>query len=208
MAQRVKAANPAVQDVYVAPRLPATLLIAITERLPQEIVQVGQQAWFVDRTGVVYGKAEIASSELPIVDLTNAIPVPKLGDRLPTASDSALGTALMVLRAISRDSGRQIPSVTSVTVDQYGNLCLNTVKNFQVKLGQPDDIPQKLDAVDESIGANSALPDQYAYLDVTSYQHPAVMPRKAQVQEPSVGPDGAGSAGPDLAVRDSGSKNL
>ncbi len=60
-----------------------------------------------------------------------------------------------------------------ITVDQNLNLCLNRKDNLQIRLGQPDSLPQKVALADATVSADGgALARQAAYIDVSSPQQP------------------------------------
>jgi len=74
--------------------------------------------------------------------------------------------------------GRPELTAQSISVDQSMNICLNRGDHLQVRIGQPDDLPNKLAVASSTLlAAGDHAADRIAYLDVTSPGQPAVMPR-------------------------------
>jgi cell division protein FtsQ len=173
-AQRLEA-DPAIDRVTRSIKLPHTLVLTVTERQPRAVLAGGGQFWLLDKKGVPYRELDVPLPHLPVVQVAQAVLPTEitLGKPLRTAW---LPDAYRLLALLQKTPDL---AYAKITVDQNLNLCLNSKNNLQIRLGQPDSLPQKVALAAATVNADGgALAKQAVYIDVSSLRQPVYMPRK------------------------------
>lgn len=119
--------NPWVASADVSRRLPATLRINVTERVPAAILDVGEEAYAIDRLGHVLEQQEttVAPTALVIRDIQDIEPV--VGHR----SDSeALQNALRVYGALNQEMLAVTRAISAPTVEETAIITEDGVEVF------------------------------------------------------------------------------
>lgn len=167
--------DPVIDHAARSIELPNRLVLTVTERQPRAVLAGGGQFWLLDNKGVPYRQLDKPLPHVPIVQVAAAV----LPDEVTLGKPLHyiwLTDAYRLLALLEKSPDL---SVAKITVDQNLNLCLNRKDNLQIRLGQPDSLPQKMAQVDEIVAADSgALARQAAYIDVSSPLQPVYMPRK------------------------------
>ena len=176
------AANPVVDRASYSIRLPNQLVLTVKERQPKAIVAGQGQFWLVDAKCVAYRQLEGPLAGVPLVQAASAVLPPEI-----TAGQSLrspwLTDAFALLDLLPADSNL---AGLKVVVDQNSDLCLNRYDGLQIRLGQPDSLPQKMVLAEAAVAAHGS---ESAYIDVSSPEQMVRMPRKSDSGKENNGPE-------------------
>lgn len=155
--------DPWIERVSISRRLPSTLRIEVTERVPAALVDTGISFWFVEDGGRVI--AESVPSSATMVPVIRDIPdfVAEPGER----SDSAtLRNALAVLAGLS---GELRASVRSITAPSVSETTLLTATGVEIMVGEAVNMDEKSVIVIDILAAEGA---GVVFIDVRSIERP------------------------------------
>lgn len=169
--------RPEIEEVKIRRRLPHTLIVQIKERKPFAIVTAGSGFYEIDEHGLIFRRISSPTPSVPLVSLQNEIGL-RAGER---PKDTHLASAMNCLALCNENDCR----VTKLSVDHVGNVCLNMGSGFYVKLGQAEQIAEKLNIIQATVQARPDIVREALYIDVSCPSAPALK-RKAQVEEPEV----------------------
>ena len=165
--------DPLVDHVARTIALPRTLVLNVSERQPFATLKVADVSgapayWLLDRKGVPFRMLDAPQPGVPLLEWEGESPAGlALGHRL---ADDRLTEAYSLMGLVS---GKKILSVQKIKVDQKANLCLNSSDNLQIKLGQPDALPQKLALAQAAVGWHEgAFARRAACIDVSCPEQP------------------------------------
>lgn len=163
---------PAVADVTLHRRLPDRVIIRVQERQPMACVAARNAHFTIDATGIAFRKDAKPPRGLPLVTGMEAEPL-QLGGRI----DEERARALRAFMEAAADYPQR--GVPRVSIDQNGNLCLNsTGLGYQVRLGPAVQLKEKLALL---AALERSLPDireRCQYIDLSCLEAPAWKPRK------------------------------
>ena len=136
--------DPVIDHVRRSIELPHTLVLTVTERQPFATLAVAnadgaQDYWLLDRKRVPYRVFDAPPAGVPLLEWEGAPPAGLTPGK--SLADARLAEAYGVM-ALVRD--KKNLDVQKIKVDQNANLCLNSTADLQIKLGQPDALPQKV----------------------------------------------------------------
>ena len=171
------ARDPVIAHVTRSLRLPQTLVLHVAERQPYAALAVADglgnvNYWVLDQKRVPFRVVPAPPAGVPLLEWQGQPPALTLGKPLV---DSRLTDAYALLALV-----RQTPNlaVQKIKVDQYANLCLNSVNHLQIKLGQPDALPEKVALAQAALNADGGqLAQRIACLDLSCPQQPVITPR-------------------------------
>lgn len=173
--ERVKKNRPEISEVRIGRVLPKTVAVKIKERVPHIAVMASNMPdekpqacgyLLVDKEGYIFHKTNKLPQPLPIIKLDSGH-YSKLAFGVKT-KNAALISAMKCL-----DDCHKINCDTDkISVDQAGNLCLNIGSDFYVKLGQPVEIPEKLETLQKMLPALRERGETLLYVDVSCRQKP------------------------------------
>lgn len=158
--------DPVVADVHLHRRLPRILVIDITERRAQLVLNTGALLYEVDGSGVPFRKVSAANPKLPMICCAISGPV-ILGRALKSPAFASARDCLI------RARGKKEFRVAKIAVDPAGHLCLNVREGFEVRLGRPDQIATKLDIVCRLVQQAPDFRRRGMYVDVSCPEAPA-----------------------------------
>ncbi len=174
------AADPVIDHAERSVRPPNLLVLTVAERQPYAVLAATQsglrQFWLLDHKGIPYRQLDSSPAHLPVIDAAEAA--------LPHAV--VLGRPLEAkwlpeayhLLALARTDPHL--SGAKIAVDQNLNLCLNRKDMPQIRLGQSEALPWKIELADAALSAyGGALSRRAAYIDVSCPQQPVWRPRAA-----------------------------
>lgn len=159
--------NPVIKMVRIYRKLPDKLLIRITERTPDCLLKVPDNAYEIDSAGIPFRIPVKIDENIPIViyDLKEKVILGKLiTDDIFTASRRCI--ELSRINCPFR--------IKEITVDQNGDICLNSHDGFNVKIGRPVDLEHKMDIASQVIIQIPLFRTTGDYIDVTCPDAPAV----------------------------------
>ena len=168
-------ANPLIDHATRSIKLPNTLILTVAERQPHAVLAGGGQFWLLDKKGVPYRELDKPLPHVPVIQAASAVLPPDITLGKP------LGTVWLTdaYRLLALLQTAPDLAAAKITVDQNLNLCLNRKDNLQIRLGQPDSLPQKVALAVATVDADGgALAREAAYIDVSSLRQPVYMPRK------------------------------
>jgi cell division protein FtsQ len=177
-ARRLTKADPVIERVRCAIRLPRTLVLRVTERQAYVLLHTGGAYLEVDRKGIPFRAVDRPDPSLPVLEWTGET---ALGD-VPLGTPIHARWLADAYNLLDLVADKKNLTAASVEVDQNANLCLNRLDHLQIKLGQADGLPQKIALAQATMDANGGeLARQAAYIDVSCPERPAWMPRGANV---------------------------
>lgn len=188
-------ALPWVRSARVTWMTPHALSIRFTPREPVVLASIGGQQYEVDEAGVPIRIARAnVQGRLPHVEVEKAINV---RPGVPMADPSLLAAIKLYRDAPSQP----MVHIAKIRVDPAGNMCLNMIDGIQVLLGQPEDLPEKMqyiqhvytldpDVCSRMLAINLSVPKQPACTLKTDIQaNAAGAPDKSSPSDARV-PDG------------------
>lgn len=165
------AADPLIDHASCSIHLPNLLVLTIKERQPKVVLAGNGQFWLLDSNAVAYRQLPAPQAGVPLIQATAAVLPSEIRAgqslRSPWLSDAL--ELLSLLPASPNLAGLKI------VVDQNSNLCLNRKDGLQVRLGQPDSLPEKMVLAEAAVAAHGT---ESAYIDVSSPEQMVRMPRK------------------------------
>lgn len=174
VAEEIRKGRPEIKEAKIGRVLPRTIVVRITERTPYVSATIiggkNPSYWLVDKSGIPFHEVSKPPDSAPVVEFA-----PKLKLRFvagKTMKNRAFSSAIDCLENC-RSAGYK---TDKISVDQVGNLCLNIGSEFYVKLGQPIDVPKKLEVLSKIL----ARPDIGSYIDISCYERPAVGKKSGQ----------------------------
>jgi cell division protein FtsQ len=182
IAERVERSEPVLQSAQVAIQLPHTIVVTVTERQPYALLSEGDGGfWVLDSHGVPFRELPSRPPDLPCVILPSSSLNPELGQPVSLENATPIGAFYQTIALLSSPRMAILSKIREITVDQNANLCLNMSNNLQIRLGQPDNLAQKLALAATALSEDSGLLDKAQYLDFTDPQRPAWKPRSSIV---------------------------
>lgn len=158
--------NPIVEKVAVSRRFPDALVVRITERKAYCVLSTRGEFYEVDAAGIPFRTVASPDPKLPVLscDVPKAI---VLGKPIGAAAFHTATNCLQLARQLKEFS------VGKITVDPNNDLCLNVRGGILIRLGQPQQLQDKLDKAQRTI---QLVPD-LEYVDVTCPGAPALKPK-------------------------------
>lgn len=150
--------NPVVKDVRLYRLLPGTLIVQVIERKPVFVLSIGEKLYEVDHSGIPFRSVKNAYSALPVISCN--VPCVIVGKR---PNSSVFNTAMECLLMAQKMKFR----VVKLSVDQSQDLCLNIRDGYQVKLGRPDRLVDKLDVAARTVDQIPEFRQRGEYIDVS-----------------------------------------
>ncbi len=164
---------PEVESVRVDRVLPKTVKLRVQERKPCALLNDGKKMFLVDDAGVAFHQVSKPAPGFTVIAV-----------RGPLASGDAVGKtsmeACLALEAL-RCAVKERLSVRKILVDPDGDICLNMMGGFDVKLGQAQEIPRKMKLVRKALEGKPELATDAKYIDVSCPKYPAWLPKSASV---------------------------
>ena len=174
------AADPVIDHAERSVRLPNLLVLTVAERQPYAVLTATQggarQFWLLDHNGIPYRQLDRSPAHLPVIVAAEAaLPADVILGR-------PLGTQWLpeAYRLLARTQSDPHLSGAKIAVDQNLNLCLNRKDMPQIRFGQSEELPWKIELADAALSAyGGALSHRAAYIDVSCPQQPVWRPRTA-----------------------------
>lgn len=162
---------PWVADAIVSRQLPDHLVITIKARLPVTVLTTPAGRWELDGRGIPIRPAQMMATLPEIVANMNSVIEPGVAVDLP-----GVAGALSVVEMAKRGKPIQI---AKIEVDQNADLCLNMQDSVAIRLGQVEDLPQKLTLVHRIYEEKPDIGTEVARIDLRCLDAPACLPRSA-----------------------------
>lgn len=155
--------DPWIQDASISRRLPSTLRIEVTERVPAAVVDTGVSFWFVEKGGRVI--AESVASSATAVPVIRDVPdfVAEPGE---VSESAALRNALAVLSGLSDELRATIRSITAPSVSET---TLLTATGVEITVGEAVNMDEKSVIISDILAAQGA---NVVFIDVRSIERP------------------------------------
>ena len=159
--------NPVVKDIQLHRRLPDTLIVKVIERKPDLILSTRETLYEVDSMGVPFRIVKSGNENLPVIfcEVPGRI---TLGKPLHGSTFDVARKCLLLARE------KKIFHITNLIVDQSGNLCLNVRDGYQVKLGKPYRLADKLYNAALTVEQIPEFRQHGEYVDVSVPEAPAL----------------------------------
>ena len=163
-----------VESVEVNKKLPATLEIALKERIPSAFIPAEGGFFQIDLKGhILRRQATIESQLLPIITGVNLSPGTGVGKRLDSAK------LQMGLRMVSQMDERAKQIVAEIDVSDPQKLKAYTVQGTEVRFGNAEDFQEKFNKFLQVISDEEKMDrlDEMEYIDVSFSGRPVVFYR-------------------------------
>ena len=159
--------NPIIEKVTVSRRFPDALVVRITERRAYSVLSTQGEFYEVDAAGIPFRTVASPDPKLPVLscEVPQAI---VLGKPIGAAAFHTATHCLRLARQL-----KEFP-VGKITVDRNNDLCLNVQGGLLIRLGQPQQLQDKLNKAQRTI---QLVPD-LEYIDVTCPGAPALKPKQ------------------------------
>lgn len=152
--------NPIIKAVHLHLKLPNTLLIQVIERQAEYILDTGHAFFEVDSSGVPFRIVQKYNPGIPVICYAlDKNPVLGRPITIPEFK-SAMDTLGLAQRA-------GLVGITKISVDQSNDLCLNVRDKYDIKLGRPDQLSEKL-KIAVNMERKPGLRDSLEYIDVSA----------------------------------------
>jgi len=162
---------PWVERVDVTKRPPNRLEVRIVARRPAAVLAASDGRWEVDERGVLIRPAA-RSAGLPVIALAGPAEA-ELGHS-PRSSGAAAGVAAASLARVPEPL-----HVRKIEVDPAGDLCLNMNDGVRIRLGQTEELSEKLALVRRIYKSNPTISADVQSIDLRCPEVPACAPRSA-----------------------------
>ncbi len=160
--------DPIIERVTVSRRLPDTLVVRITERKARLVLKTHRKHYEVDEMHVPFRIVAEPNPRLPLL-------VCRVPERIVLGRPIKTHAFLIAANCLRVATQEKKFLVGKITVDQNNDLCLNDRDGLLIRLGQPQDIEDKLEKAMQTI---DLVPD-LDYVDVTCPEAPAFKPKQS-----------------------------
>ncbi len=157
--------NPVISDVELHRSLPSTLIVNVTERTTDFMLSCRGKLYEIDSTDVPFRMAKQVDPHMSIVycDFSGIV----LGKQITDSSFVNASKCLILARE------KHIPQVVKIAVDQNGDLCLNVSDGFEIRLGRPERLAEKLGIAAKMLNQYPELRQRGGYINITCVEAPA-----------------------------------
>ncbi len=147
---------PYVEEVTITRKLPDTVVIGITECIAIASVRIGDNIWLMDRTGKLLEKTDQAGAEgtITLHGITPLAPV--AGQRVSLGESENLKMEYLVSLLGALCGSGIYEEVGSIDMSNPSDVIFEYMGRFKVRLGQNNDLDDKLYMLAEVIEQLSA----------------------------------------------------
>jgi len=163
--------NPLIRKATIHKAPPGTLIVQVTERAADLVLRTDGKCYLVDSSNVPFKTVDNPPSGLTLItcDLPGKV---TLGHSINSAQFRSARKCLDLARK------KKNFAASEISVDRNGDLCLNTCDGLEVRLGQPVQLADKLEKVEQAIAQIPVIRKDAEYIDVTCPQEPAFKPKR------------------------------
>lgn len=167
--------HPSIKEVKIKRKLPHTIKIEITERIPAALVVGLSELIIVDVEGVYLQKVDdLQELQLPII---SGIPVQENVSPGSIISTQGLNSALSLIRLMDRGFLVNIAEIIAATPE---SLALKTIQGVEIRFGKPEDIERKINLIQDLLWDNGAVINSQTieYIDLRYNTTPVIKRKK------------------------------
>lgn len=166
--QRLQAA-PALRFAWVGRQFPNGVLVRLTVRRPAYDLLCGDRCLELSASGIVI-RAAARNPALPCIEWN---------DESQPAPGAALthGVVSALKQILQSGTAQHALRIAKIEIDHSRDMCLNMKDGLDVRLGQPDQIANKLALVQRIYARQPDVASSLARLDVSCPSAPACTPR-------------------------------
>ncbi len=158
-----------VKKVKIGRSLPDKMWVQIIERKPTAVVSDGHSFCMIQGDGLFFHRTTGPAKNIPLIEISKD-EVLKPGRK---TSSSKVESALEVVK-LARSKKLKI---SKISIDHDGDMCLNMVSGFYVKLGQPDNIARKMSLLRSAIVYRPSIEGEAQYIDLSCPSAPVWKPK-------------------------------
>lgn len=158
-----------VESVKIGREFPDRMWVHVTERKPDAVISDGRSNFLIQCNGLVFHKTNSLVNGIPRIDISGSQPL-QTGD---IASSEQVRGALEIVKSAKEKKLR----VGKISIDHDGDICLNMVSGFYVKLGQPDDIARKMSLLRRALEYRPSIAREAIYIDLSCPSAPVWKPK-------------------------------
>ncbi len=168
-AKSLVAFDPMIAEVSIKRKLPSTIVIAVTERVPVAFLQSGNSFWQVDADGVALGKlSSLDDVALPMIsgvdDITQAV---QPGGKIESAQ---LKTGLEIVAQMAQMNDEVMTMIGEIYVKNMQKIKIFTANGVEGRFGNSDNFADKFNIFTQIIAEqekNGKL-ENIQYIDVSA----------------------------------------
>lgn len=156
---------PMLKDAQVYRRLPSTVVIRVTERVPVALLPVSNGFAEIDAEGIYLRRGSVGTSGLPVLTGIQAV----AGEPGRPVKGAGLEEGLTVIRELGP---QVVKELSEIHVDQQ--IRLYTLDGIEVRLGRPVDLAAKGRVLPGLLVALRSGGKRVCYIDLSVPDRPAV----------------------------------
>ena len=144
--------HPSIKRVKIKRKLPDTINIEITERVPSALV-VGKDGFIiVDEEGIYLQKVnDLQELQLPVI---SGIPLQENVRPGSSLKTQGLISALSLVQLMDRTLLANVAEIVAATPE---SLALKTVQGVEIRFGKPEDMERKINLIQDLLLENEAI---------------------------------------------------
>jgi hypothetical protein len=158
-----------VAEVRMGRTLPDGMWVEVRERKPFAVIAYGDRHFMIQSDGLVFHRTCGPVTGVPLMEVA-ACEQPRLGVRMGSPD---VAHALQALRHARRERLK----VGKISIDHAGDMCLNMESDFCVRLGQPDEIAEKMKLLRSALDYRPSLAREARYIDLSCPRAPVWKPK-------------------------------
>lgn len=146
-------AFPYIDEVTIEKKYPASVVITVTERVPAGYIRSGSDCWIIDMNGYILEKSTAVGS---LAEITGIEPlVPDVGEKIAVSASETLKLENVIsLMKAACDKG-VLGKIISIDASMAASMTMRYDGRFNVKLGDGEDLKDKLSLMKEIIASLS-----------------------------------------------------
>lgn len=158
-----------VESVKIGRDFPDKMWVQVTERKPDAVVTDGTKRMLMQDDGLMFHRVDRPVSGIPLIKISD-FQVLQPGK---IANSDQVCCALDIVKIAKVKKLK----VDKISIDHDGDICLNMVSGFYVKLGQPDDISRKMSLLQSALEYRPSLAREAIYIDLSCPSAPVWKPK-------------------------------
>ncbi|MGQ9782490.1 MAG: cell division protein FtsQ/DivIB [Armatimonadota bacterium] len=162
---------PEVSRVSLDRVFPDTVEICIVERRPFAVLLHDSQVYLVQHNRFVFHQAKGIPQGFPVIEVADPGSV-RVGQRCE------LDGLCVGIRVINSARKKEL-TISKVSIDRLGDICLNMCNGLRVRLGQSENLNEKMSVIRTALICKPGLTREALILDVTCPRFPVYRPRSS-----------------------------
>lgn len=158
-----------VEDVKIGRSLPDKMWVQVIERKPVAIISDGQSFCMIQNDGLVFHRTTGPAKNIPLIEISN-------NEKLQPGKTAYSDQVRCALEVVKLAQSKKL-KINKISIDHDGDICLNMVSGFYVKLGQPEDIARKMSLLRSALVYRPSIAGEAKYIDLSCPSAPVWKPK-------------------------------